>query len=1748
MAAWADLRSMRSLQSQSRSQQRILKSQASLQKRVAGSNRVSHAVSGERPQLPENEVDVLSRLTQEEKRSSTRARASAALLHWQELLGLLKSPPRLDEGDYQARLNLLSMDREALRSCGPCHPQWVQVHIYNLSESPGENGRRTCGAERGVPRGRRTFVGANQALTFSDGPAIGGAFHVGVEVYGAEWSYGVYGVACDPPRSETAHVYECSVYVGATVKSQEQVAELLFQLCQEWRGPNYDVLSHNCCSFGRRLVEDLGVGPMPLWIDRLARSLHGAREAGREALQATNQAAQVAGQALVVYGTHAGRAEEKIEMVGLDVPKAVEVARPHVERAVSDAQVFVVQQHQKASQVLHKVVMHDVPIMVETARPYVEQAGEAVQKAVQEDAPKAMAAAQPYVEHAVNTAMHHTSIAMNAAATQLQYAAEAVQEQLQQLPELFYTEGSSSSSDSEDEAPAPEIAAERPPDPLRPLRAATEQVSPSPLGPGASLLEQRDARSAAPQEVPASPRGVLASPRFQPPRSTEDVRLLIPSRLYSTDFSALGQSQVQWPTRPPPSQPVQWPQRQVSSWMPPLPPVMPTGPPFAPHGAPTPTMEGQRAFSARFTLRESHAAPEDHKLPWIWGITLLIPVLVALVNFVMVMADLFLLNWKFRVTQEAISSTSLGESLLVLMGISALFSAVAGGLVIFFAPSCAGSGIPEAKGYLNGRNVPDFLEVRSLLVRMVALVLAVAAGFPVGREGPMLCIGGCLGIGVARVLATPYLKSWVQMATDSSSKQLGYVLRMSFVLGGAAGIATAFRAPVGAILYLFEEATVTAWSIEFTLRAFVCTVLATIASSLLLDITGYDIKRLLIYDGAVPQPRDWQWQDVPFFILLAIIAGMLSAFVTRGGELEGWSPSRSGVLRFLEVVGYGALCAVLFGLMPQVTPCQGFDGELTPQELKRLSLVSYTCKEGYSEVASLLLSGAEGATKDLFSREILQLNASSVGLTLLVYLPLATGVAGLSIPMGAFVPNMLLGALLGRLFGALLDTLQLQEALGLAHPGVYALIGSAAMLGGFTQMFGAQWPAIWWPPGISVARVVSGFINRHAYDEELVIRKGVPYLEGEPPPNVNMEARQICRHRPLPKAALLQPRCSEGAAAKALEVDTTHYPILDAEQRCLGLISRTLLARTAKAMEWARGSKENVQVNMLPLFNIMDSSGWNMLRDGRPVLVISPQGKFEGLITRPLLIEAIRKGSSCDPKVVSDAATPRSAQLSQPRTHNLPNYIIWAVAFITAGIIGVVNFAMVTVDTRLVTWKFDSMQRAIDSHGVFLGAVTLSAICGLYALGAAALVVLVAPICAGSGLPEAKSYLNGNFVPNMFEPRNFLVRVLGVVLSTAAGFPIGREGPMVCIGGCLGIGVMHVLALPFLRRWVEVGSKGHRPALLIEDDRFRHAKRASERRGQGRGIGCVLGGAAGIATAFSAPIGAILYMLEEVSVIAWPMELTFRTFVATTCGALVTRFCLNFSGFEIDRLVIYQREFQGQKDWNWIDLPFFILTATSLGAAATLYTRLLVASFSLRQRWRKETPVFQRPSIRILEAVLVAMVIAVVWCLVPAIFGSQEHQAPPRHLPAERSFHMGEASQDSEHEHEMLYFVKYLCEGSTSFNQAATLLLSGEEGVVKHLYSRSPDAMSIPELLVSLLVYAPFAATMAGLSIPMGAFIPSMVIGAMSGRLVGEVVRFLGLGTAHAGASGGRSVLVDWQRGDAEWIHTDDHCHRRSHG
>ena len=52
-----------------------------------------------------------------------------------------------------------------------------------------------------------------------------------------------------------------------------------------------------------------------------------------------------------------------------------------------------------------------------------------------------------------------------------------------------------------------------------------------------------------------------------------------------------------------------------------------------------------------------------------------------------------------------------------------------------------GSGIPHIKAYLNGVNVPKLLRIETLICKVFGVILSVAGGMPVGKEGPMIHSG-----------------------------------------------------------------------------------------------------------------------------------------------------------------------------------------------------------------------------------------------------------------------------------------------------------------------------------------------------------------------------------------------------------------------------------------------------------------------------------------------------------------------------------------------------------------------------------------------------------------------------------------------------------------------------------------------------------------------------------------------------------------------------------------------------------------------------------------------------------------------------------------------------------------------------------------------------------------------------------------------------------------------------------------------
>eukprot|EP00930_Biecheleria_cincta_P056866 TRINITY_DN42894_c0_g1_i1.p1 TRINITY_DN42894_c0_g1~~TRINITY_DN42894_c0_g1_i1.p1 ORF type:complete len:284 (-),score=37.94 TRINITY_DN42894_c0_g1_i1:10-783(-) len=117
-------------------------------------------------------------------------------------------------------------------------------------------------------------LGASTALNNVLRPMGTGAFHCGVEVQGREWSYGFLeqgtGVFWCPPQNCQHHIFRETVSMGFCKMSEKQVDELLRVLMAEWRGYDYDVLSHNCCHFSDAMCRWLGVGEIPAWLTNLA--------------------------------------------------------------------------------------------------------------------------------------------------------------------------------------------------------------------------------------------------------------------------------------------------------------------------------------------------------------------------------------------------------------------------------------------------------------------------------------------------------------------------------------------------------------------------------------------------------------------------------------------------------------------------------------------------------------------------------------------------------------------------------------------------------------------------------------------------------------------------------------------------------------------------------------------------------------------------------------------------------------------------------------------------------------------------------------------------------------------------------------------------------------------------------------------------------------------------------------------------------------------------------------------------------------------------------------------------------------------------------------------------------------------------------------------------------------------------------------------------------------------------------------
>ncbi|XVF34576.1 hypothetical protein REPUB_Repub18cG0070500 [Reevesia pubescens] len=496
-----------------------------------------------------------------------------------------------------------------------------------------------------------------------------------------------------------------------------------------------------------------------------------------------------------------------------------------------------------------------------------------------------------------------------------------------------------------------------------------------------------------------------------------------------------------------------------------------------------------------------------------WLLCFLIGGIVSLVGFCNNLAVENIAGVKFVITSNMMLSKRYGMAFLVFslsnLGLT-LFAAI---ITAFIAPAAAGSGIPEVKAYLNGVDAPGIFSLRTLIVKIVGSISAVSSSLHVGKAGPMVHTGACIASVLGQGGSRRYGLTWKWLRFFKNDRDR----RDLVTCGSAAGIAAAFRAPVGGVLFALEEMA-SWWRSALLWRAFFTTAVVAIILRALIDVClsgkcGLFGKGGLIMFDAYSANVSYHLADVPPVLVLGVIGGIL-------GSVYNFLLDK--VLRVYNLINEKGIaykvflaCTIsiftsclLFGLpwLASCQPCPSDAPEACPTIGRSGNYKKFQCAPGhYNDLASLIFNTNDDAIRNLFSKDT---DAEFQHSTMLIFFVtcffLSIASYGIVAPAGLFVPVIVTGASYGRFVGMLLGS-----HTNLNH-GLYAVLGAASFLGGSMRMTVSLCVIILELTNnllllplimmvLLVSKTVADAFNGNIYD--LIMKaKGFPYLEGHAEP------------------------------------------------------------------------------------------------------------------------------------------------------------------------------------------------------------------------------------------------------------------------------------------------------------------------------------------------------------------------------------------------------------------------------------------------------------------------------------------------------------------------------------------------------------------------------------------------------------------------------------------------------------------------
>lgn len=178
------------------------------------------------------------------------------------------------------------------------------------------------------------------------------------------------------------------------------------------------------------------------------------------------------------------------------------------------------------------------------------------------------------------------------------------------------------------------------------------------------------------------------------------------------------------------------------------------------------------------------------------------------------------------------------------------------------------------KCYLNGVKVPRVVRIKTLCVKVIGVITSVVGSLAGGKEGPMIHAGSVVAAGISQGKSTTFRRDFgiLRYFRDDHEKR-------DFVVGGAsAGVAAAFGAPIGGVLFALEEAA-SFWNPNLILRTLIAAIISSFTLNLVLSL--YHGLNTFSYPGLFNlgqfEALPYSYYEIPVFMLMGCIGGILGA-------------------------------------------------------------------------------------------------------------------------------------------------------------------------------------------------------------------------------------------------------------------------------------------------------------------------------------------------------------------------------------------------------------------------------------------------------------------------------------------------------------------------------------------------------------------------------------------------------------------------------------------------------------------------------------------------------------------------------------------------------------------------------------------------------------------------------------------------------------------------------------------------------